>query len=509
MSLTSMQFVLFTGAACAGYYLIPKKAQWVWLLVCSYVYYLAAGVQVVWFLLFSTATTYLAGILLSRLAESASEKAAIRKRKRRVLILALLLNFGMLAVLKYTNFVIENLNAVLGLGLREWNLLLPLGISFYTFQSAGYVLDVYWEKQKAEKNFFRYALFVSFFPQLLQGPIGRFSRLANQLYEEHSFEWKRFERGLQLILWGYFKKMVLADNAAIFVDAIFGDPAHYEGLAIAGVLAYSIQLYGDFSGGMDVVTGVASLFGISLDENFKRPFFARSITDFWHRWHITLGTWMKDYVFYPLSLSKAMGRFGKFAKKTFGKQIGRTLPICVSNLVVFLLVGVWHGAAWKYILYGLYNGLIIAVSGLLTPQYRKWKKKLHIRETSAGWTVFQVLRTFVLVNISWFFDRADSVGDAFLMMKNAVTVFRPVDLLTITVGQSGTAYTGLALLIIALGCIVLFTVSFLQERGVKIRDSVGRMPFALRCGLYLALLFSLPMLGQPPALSGGFIYAQF
>ena len=214
--------------------------------------------------------------------------------------------------------------------------------------------------------------------------------------------------------------MVLADNAGIFVDAIFGDLQTYKGLAIAGVLAYTVQLYGDFSGGMDVVIGIASMFGIELDENFKQPFFARSITDFWHRWHITLGTWMKDYVFYPVSLSKWMGRFGKMAKKRFGKTIGRALPICLANLIVFLVVGIWHGAAWKYIVYGMYNGVIIAVSGLLAKPYREWKKKLHISDKSRGWICFQILRTFLLVNISWFFDRADTVKDALTMMKNAV-----------------------------------------------------------------------------------------
>lgn len=200
----------------------------------------------------------------------------------------------------------------------------------------------------------------------------------------------------------FFKKMILADWAAVFVDAIFDNPDQYSGLAIFGVLFYTVQLYADFSGGMDVVIGIASMFGIELDENFKRPFFSISITDFWHRWHITLGTWMKDYVFYPVTLSKWMGKFGKWGKKVFGKKTGRTLPICLANLIVFFVVGVWHGAAWKYIVYGMYNGIIIAFSGLMAEHYRNWKKKFNITGKENWYHVFMIIRTFILVNISWF-----------------------------------------------------------------------------------------------------------
>lgn len=205
--------------------------------------------------------------------------------------------FGLLGVLKYTNFIVQNIDQLFHTDFGPFHLLLPIGLSFYTFQSAGYILDVYWNRCEPEKNVFRFALFVSFFPQILQGPIGRFDRLTKTLYAEHEFDWQRIERGVQRIIWGFFKKMLIADTAAVFVDAIFNQYQTYNGIAILGVLAYSAQLYADFSGGVDVVIGVAELFGVEMDENFKRPYFAVSITDFWHRWHITLGTWMKDYVF--------------------------------------------------------------------------------------------------------------------------------------------------------------------------------------------------------------------
>lgn len=510
MSLISMEFLIFVFIAVVGYYLIPRRTQWIWLLAFSYIYYASSGTIYVLFLLYTTLVTYGTGLALKLIdRRSESGEKDLQKKKKKVLLLALILDFGMLAVLKYSNFAISNINMIFQTDISFQHFLLPLGISFYTFQSVGYVMDVYWKRCGPERNLLRFALFVSFFPQILQGPIGRYHRLAHQLYDSHAFDFVRIERGIQRIVWGYFKKLVVAEKAAVFVSAAFDEYQAYPGIAIFGVLAYSAQLYGDFSGGMDVVIGVAELFGIVLDENFKRPFFAVSITDFWHRWHITLGTWMKDYVFYPLSLSKMMSRFGRRCKNIFGKSYGRILPICVSNLVVFFVVGLWHGAAWKFIIYGLYNGLIIAFSGLMAQNYRRWKKSCHINEKSKGWRVFQIVRTFLLVNVSWFFDRADTVPQALAMMKNAVTCFEPEELLLVRVGTAGTKYTILALGIFAVGCAVVFAVSFLQEKGIQIRLAIAAKPWVLRWVIYLVLLFSIPMLGQPPDSTGGFIYAQF
>ena len=306
--------------------------------------------------------------------------------------------------------------------------------------------------------------------------------------------------------------MVIADNAVIFVDAIFDHPDIFDGLGVVGVLAYSIQLYCDFSGGMDVVIGIGELFGIKLDENFCRPYFAVSITDFWHRWHITLGTWMKDYVFYPVSLSGWMKGFSGFARKTFGKQTGRTLPICLANIIVFLVVGIWHGAAWKFIIYGLYNGLIIAFSGLMAPSYRKWKQALHISGDSRGFHLFQIARTFILVNISWFFDRAADVPSALLMMKNTLTRFDLRQILDpgIEIGEaSGTTYTIITLVVILGGCLLVFAVSLLEEQGRKLPEIFEKQHWLVKTAVYLCLILALPALGQPSGEAGGFIYAQF
>ena len=304
MSFTTLHFFLFLAMGVLIYYLLPKKLQWVWLLVLSYLYYFTFSIKTSVFLIFTTVVTYTGGILLTRMNESskaylaanketldrAAKKAykeKVKKNKRRVVVAMLLLCFGLLGVVKYLNFVIENIDAlVLAVGHGQYfepvNIILPLGISFYTFQSISYIIDVYQGKYSAEKNIFKYALFVSFFPQLLQGPIGRFDRLAHQLYEGRSFSLKAAEFGLQRILWGCFKKMVLADRVAGFVTTVFGNYTEYGGwYNLVAVLLYCVQLYADFSGGIDIVIGTAEIFGIRMDENFRQPFFSKSIGEFW------------------------------------------------------------------------------------------------------------------------------------------------------------------------------------------------------------------------------------
>ena len=502
MNLNSLIMLLFVTVSVIIYYLIPKRFQPILLLILSIIYYISNGFGAFFFILTTAVTTYLAGLALSRENED--------KKRRVITALTLIFNFGILFVLKYTNFIILNLEAFLPGKLRTFEWMLPLGISFYTFQSMGYLLDVCWKRIEAEKSFFRFALFVSFFPQIMQGPIGRYGKLQKTLFSPHAFDRKRTETAILKILWGFFKKMVLADNALYFVNAAFNDYERYPGLAVFAVLFYSIQLYGDFSGGIDVVTGIALLFGVELDPNFRQPFFATSIADFWHRWHITLGTWMKDYVFYPISRSGWMGRFREWCRKHLPKQTARALPIAVANILVFLVVGIWHGAAWKYIVYGLYNGLIIGISELLAVHYKNAKTKLHINDKSQGWKVFMILRTFLLVNISWFFDNAATVPQAFTMMRNAVTHFTPSLLLSVPVGPGGsTGLTKYALIILGFGCILLFIISFFIEKGVNIPACLLQKPFIVRIFVYLLLFIMLPALGQPPVQTGGFIYAQF
>ncbi len=505
MSLISNLFVLFVAAAVVLYYLTPGKYRWICLLIFSCLYYLSGNARYLFFLLFSITVTYLSALRIDHMQQKGCEQ----KKIKRMVVLGLIGNLGMLGAVKYTNFFIDNLNLLFHADMKGLEVLLPLGISFYTFQSSGYLLDVYWKRIRAQKNPFRYALFVSFFPQLLQGPIGNYKRLAEQLYEGHAFSWEHISRGLRRIILGYCKKMIIADWAGVFVDAIWGNPDRYGGIVFFGLLFYGIQLYGDFSGAMDVVIGIGNLFGISMDENFRRPYLARSMSEFWERWHITLGEWMKNYVFYPISLSKWMTRFSRWSKKTFGRKTGRVVPIALADLIVFFFVGIWHGASWKYVVYGLMNGGIIAFSELMAGRYRSWKKALHISGKERWYQAFAILRTFILVNLRWFFDRSDSLGQGLYMVKQAFTHFAPAQLLGIPAGTGGTAFVPQALLIIAAGCVIMVAAGCVQEwGGERLCGKLSRLPVPVTAGMYLLLLVCIGLFGSTAA-PRGFIYAQF
>lgn len=507
MSFDSLNFIIFVLVGLIVYYVIPKKCQWIWLLILSYTYYISFGVKIVPFLLLTTCVIYIFGRILMKINEQELDRDAEQKKKRKVLILALVIVFGILAVLKYTGFFVENINSLFHTKINVPNLILPLGISFYTFQSVSYIMDLYWKKIPGEKNFFRFALFISFFPQIMQGPIGRYSRLSNSLFKEHKFDLINIEHSVQLILWGFFKKLVLADRAAIVVNEVFNNYKSYKGLAvIIAVLGYSIELYGDFSGGIDIVRGIGGLFGITMDENFRQPYFATSITDFWHRWHITLGTWMKDYVFVPFTMSKCMGKIGKKSKRIFGRSTGRIIPMCIANVVVFLIVGIWHGAAWKYIAYGLYNGLLIALANLLEPQFKKIFKRTGINRKGNPWKVFMILRTFILVNISWFFDMGISVKAAFLMMKNMVVIPNLSQLAFIN--QLGENFGKKDVAILIFGIIILLVIGTYNEIKGNVIEKIDSLKIINRWIIYIFIIFSLPILGYISEV-GGFIYAQF
>lgn len=346
------------GFICAAvYHLCPAQIRWAVLLLASYGFYASRSLAGLPFILLTTVSTWLAALVIAQIGENGKAqtnaadrerkkaiKAQTRRRQRAAMLAALLLNFGLLAALKYTDDVRG------WFGASPLGLLLPLGISFYTFQSMGYLLDVYNGKYAPQKNLARFALFVSFFPQLIQGPIGRYDQLEKQL---ESGGHVNVPRAFLLMLWGLFKKMVVADRALAAVCAVFDVPGGTWGgaMAVVGVLAYSVQQYCDFSGGIDLVAGIAELFGIRLAENFRRPYFAVSLGDFWRRWHISLGAWMRDYVFYPFALCKPVARLSKAAKGRFGAAFARALPAALGNILVFTLVGVWHGATSNYILW--------------------------------------------------------------------------------------------------------------------------------------------------------------
>lgn len=540
MNYTSLNFILFVALTVLVYFLFPlKKQKWTVLLVASYVFYLFAGYKYVAFILFTTVSTYLFALWINRIGVKSKEtlklnkqtwdrdkkkkfKNSIKHKKRLVMALVLVVNFGILAFLKYYNFFAGSLNDVMGVfgigfSAPTLKLFLPLGISFYTFQSMGYIVDVYREKVAPEKNIAKLALFVSFFPQIIQGPISFYDQLAHQLYEPHKFDFTRFKYGMELILWGFFKKLIIADRAVVAINTVTADYAAYNGTTLTfTILLYALQLYADFSGGIDISRGVAQIFGIDMVDNFKRPYFAKSINDYWRRWHITLGAWLKNYLFYPLAMSNLFINASKKMKGTkfgstkAGGHIAKVLPTSIASLIVFLVVGIWHGANWKYVAFGIWNGGIIMISILLKPVFDWVLAKLRINAQSFAYGVFQMFRTFLVVLVGYVFDVAPNFAEA---MNTFKLVF--VDQ-SLTVGRSQISELGLdkfdyAIIIFAM--IVVFAASVIQERhsSTTIREMLDRKPFVLRylvlfAGVMLVLVFGIYGPGYDPA---AFVYMQF
>lgn len=532
MAFVSVTFLIFLLIVCVVYFLVPKKYQWVWLLIASYTFYLFSGVKMLFFLLLTTVTTFYTGRILGKInSESKSYVAANKetltreekkeykeiqtKKKRKVLALCLVLNLGILVFLKYYNFLSGSINSALSVfsirdALPAFHLLLPLGISFYTFQAASYIIDVYRGKYEPDTNLGKFALFVSFFPQIIQGPISRYDQLAHQLTEEHSFDYDRVTQGLQLILWGFIKKMVLADRVALLVNHVFSHYQSYSGVTLfLGSACYGIQVYADFSAGMDIARGVAQIMGIEMTLNFERPYFATSVAEFWRRWHITLGAWMRDYVFYSLSLSKAFNHLGKRTKKLLGNDIGKAFPTFLAMFIAFFLVGIWHGSSWKYVAYGIWNGGIISGSILLESTYEKIRTLFRVNTECFSWRFFQIVRTFFLMSIGRVFSRANSFMDSLRYIKRMFSSLDPSVLLNGSLYKLGMTQKNMEIFIGML--FILLIVGILQESGMKIRETLAKQNLYFRWGIYIGAFVLLLVFGiyGPGYSSSEFIYQQF
>ncbi|MFC2662131.1 MAG: MBOAT family O-acyltransferase [Eubacterium sp.] len=478
-------------------------------------FYLMSGVKVLLFLLFTTFVVYGGALWMEKVRKNAPSRKAAKATNKKILLAEALINFGILFILKYYNFIAENIDSLFGVFRYHFsmplvNLVLPLGISFYTFQAVGYSIDVYRGKTKAEKNFFQFALFISFFPQMTQGPISRYHDLAPQLKEGHSFSLKNLKFGMELVLWGYFKKLVIADRAGMVVSQVFGNPHHYDGLQVLTAMGlYAIQIYTDFSGGIDMTRGIAEAMGIHLVDNFRQPYFGNTLSEYWRRWHMSLTNWMRDYVFFPLTFAHFSNKIGKWGRKHLG-PIGKQLPAYIPTFVTFMLIGIWHGAGWGFIVFGLYNSCIIILSMAFTPLFKIWKKALHINEKSFLWRVFQIVRTFLILVYGKTITRAGSLSDAFWMMRRTFTInTRQIALLhpqLTALGLSGKEWLALFL-----AFCVLFTVSVLREKGISIRESVAAKPAAVRWVLILGLLAVVLIFGVygEGYSSSNFVYRNF
>ena len=532
MSITSLTFLLFVFALLLVYYLIPRKLQWCVLLLANAVFYAFVGWKAALFVLFTATSIYFAArgmdrVLARQKAQLAAQKDSLtreekkavkrrnQRRRKRIMLAALLANIGILCVTKYTHFALAQVNALLSaFGAAEvpdeLNLIVPLGISFYTFQSVGYLLDVYWEKIGAQKHYLKFLLFVSFFPQMTQGPISSYEQLSGELFAAHSFSYKNYSYGMQRMLWGFAKKLLVADVLSVYVTEVFANYEQYSGLtALLGAFFYAIQIYADFSGYMDIMCGLCEALGIRLRENFDRPYFSKSIAEYWRRWHISLGDWFKSYVYYPIGMSDWSRSLAKKTKQRFGAHIGNTLPATIALVLVWTATGLWHGASWGYLVWGLLNGVFIILSLWMEPVYAKWKARLKIHDQSRAFRCFQILRTFVLVTFIKVLPEVGGLRRGLGLWKHVFTAFRlPTgvqDLLPFV--RTGKLW----LLVAAVGTLLMLTVSILQGR-YKVRDLFARLPLAVRIVVIACAAVVVAALG-PMALylfgGGGFLYAGF
>ncbi len=394
MLFNSLSFLIFLPIAFILYWAFPGRFRWVILLLLSYYFYMAASPVYVPLLLSTTFVVWIASILIAGACEDR------KAYKKGILALTLIICFGLLGFFKYYDFAATSIARFMGL--FSFNLephllklLMPVGISFYTFQSAGYLIDVYSGKTEPEKNFARFALFVSFFPQIIAGPIGRAESLLPQLRKDASFDYELAVTGLRMMLWGFFKKLVISDALCKFVDRIYADVPSYFGMTfIMASVMYTFQIYCDFSGYSDIAVGTARLFNIRLIENFKSPYFSGSVREFWSRWHISLSTWFRDYVYIPLGGSRCSK-----IKKNF-------------NLMVTMLIsGLWHGANWTFVFWGGLHGIYQCAEGFLRDRFGG--KEAAERSPGKVSKVLHILLTFFLVNLAWIFFRADTLSDAF------------------------------------------------------------------------------------------------
>ena len=493
MLFNSLDFLIFFPIVTLVYFVLPHRVRWVWLLIASYYFYMCWNPRYALLMATSTAITFLSGLLIHR-----SNQIPDAKRRAWMRRLWVALSFGSnLAILfffKYWDFFWDNLEALFALGgvaLHQpvFDVILPVGISFYTFQALSYTMDVYRGEIEAEPNFFRYALFVSFFPQLVAGPIERSKNLLLQVHERHTFDAQRARDGLLLMLWGLFQKMVVADRVAIVVDTVFDGYAAMPAWAVVlAVVLFAFQIYCDFGGYSNIAVGAAQVMGFRLMENFRQPYLSQSCGEFWHRWHISLSTWFRDYLYIPMG----------------GNRKGKARKY-LNNLVTFMASGLWHGASWNYVVWGGLNGLYQVIGDILRPAREKLCSALHIPTKTLVWQGVRVVVTFLFIDFAWLFFRAPSFSTA-------------LDILAVALSggvAAGPEFTlGLdapELKVMALSLLALVVVDGLNAAHIQVRDYLLRLPLPVRWVCYLVCIYLILIFGiyGPGFSESQFIYFQF
>lgn len=479
-SITSFAYMAFLAVALTGYYFIRPVYQVRYLLAISLVFYFLAGEPyTILYLTVSTVSVYFAAKSISR--------AANEKRAKNILIGTLLLNFGLLAATAL-----------------PFRIVASLGISYYTLQLTGYLLDVYWKVGEVQTDFAKFALFACYFPQMTSGPISRYKQVKESLYAEHVFDYDQVVCGLRRMAFGMFEKLVIADRLGMIVDSVFNNYTDYNVILIwMGIFCFALQLYTDFAGCINIVLGTSECFGIRLPENFRNPFFSTTVQEFWQRWHITLGTWLKDYIMDPVLKSPLWVRLGEYTRAKFGKKWGKRIPTYLGMLVLWLAMGIWHGSSWKFIVgEGLWFWLVIISGNMCSKGFKRLTELLHINPKNILWITFQRLRTFVIFSLGLIFFRAQNMGEAFALLRSGFTQFGKRGFGRI---RQDLGMVNLCMLCVAL--LVLIAAELAQNKGIDLFAQAAKRPALLRWCCYVffcgMILLSLSISGQ------SFIYAGF
>ncbi len=526
MNYQSLDFLIFALLFLALYYLIGRKRQMWVLAIANLLFYASAGEKQLAFIFATTITTYFVGRKMDAVYEKADEKilncttpaekkeirAEAKKQAKKYLVLGIFVTVALLVVCKYTLFILETLCDDLKLieipELDKMRIILPIGISFYSFMALSYVLDIYWKRYKAEKSFLTYAVYLTYFPHIVQGPIDRFKEFKDQVKEGIAFDYKNITFGAQLVIWGMFKKLVIADRLHLFVDLIFEDWFSSDGvLLILAIAAYSIQIYADFSGCIDIVTGISEMFGIKIRKNFNHPYFSKTMAEFWRRWHMSLNEWFKDYIYYPVSASGLMKKGKKFFKEKGNLRAMELFASCFPLLVVWLITGIWHGADWKYVVWGIYHAILLIGSQVFAPVFEKVNKVLKIDTDNFGWHFIQMARTFILCGIGRVFFRADD-------MKHAIWIFRKIkmqfSLGALFAEDVSFGMDAANIVVVIFAILILWYADMLQEK-ISIRETLAKQNIIFRWMIILAGIFAVIIFGLhgPGFEASSFIYEQF
>lgn len=509
MILTTFNFLFFAVITILIYFIIPKKLQWLFLLISSFyfLFYKSFSILNLIYVMIILITSWGAGLII--------DKFKNKKIVKYVLIISVLIILGELVFLKDSNLFITTINHLCNLmGInKQFDLVYrnaPIGISYYSLIMIGYIIDVYRGVCKPQKNILKCALFMSYFPILTSGPFIRYNDMEDKLFGKHKFNYDNFCYGLTRVCWGLFKILVISQRLAIFVNTVYADYYTYNGFyIIIAAMFFVLQLYTNFSGSIDVIMGVSKIMGIDLPENFTSPFYSRTITELWRNWHITLGAWLKDYIFYPLMKSDFIQNLGKFFRKLFGKKVSKKITLYLPMLIMWILIGIWHGGAYTFIISsGILQFIFIFLEDTLAPLAKKINKKLNINTETFGYKFYQCVRTYLLFSFSMIFFRANTVGEAIGIIKN-MFAWNPWILLDHT-----SLYTlGLDMLdfkVLMISLVVLFVVDRMQMKFDVIKK-VFEQNIVFRWIVLYLLIFSIIIFGMygPGYDAATFIYRQF